>query len=249
MSAVLRGHGGLTFEQSLEALAAAANKELPRHLAMLPEGQRMHLIVAPAFVTGVGPRLYSIDNMVTSTGHWCRYKSRPVRADSSSLGSDLAFGGTGGEYLAGKKDRSWERDLRSLVKAHDRGRISAHVVADQLAQLNYEAHQKVGDGSVGPRCIVVWRRRPDARHPGPGGAQQYYTGVERELGSDPIPTLTNGMDVRSIAGVLQEYIHGQLSDQGFFDPGSGTGVAVDFDEDEINRQLAELPHQPDDKLR
>jgi hypothetical protein len=57
------------------------------------------------------------------------------------------------------------------------------------------------------------------------------------------------MDVRSIAGVLQEYIHGQLSDQGFFDPGSGTGVAVDFDEDEINRQLAELPHQPDDKLR
>jgi hypothetical protein len=38
MSAVLRGRGGLTFEQALDVLSAAANRELPRHLLGTPGG-------------------------------------------------------------------------------------------------------------------------------------------------------------------------------------------------------------------
>ena len=61
MSAVLRGRGGQTFEQALGVLSAAATRELPRHLARMPSGA--HFIVIPAFVRGVGSRLYSIDNV------------------------------------------------------------------------------------------------------------------------------------------------------------------------------------------
>jgi hypothetical protein len=167
MSAVLRGRGGLTFEQALGVLADAANKELPRHLARIPGGA--HFIIVPAFVRGVGSRLYSIDNVVDrrTQRHWCRYTSHQRTAEPGSPSPRLAVGGTGGIYLA-SKGRSWQRALLSLVNAHDRGKVSDYVIADQLARLNYEAHQEVSDGSVGPRCIVVWRRRPDARPGAPG---------------------------------------------------------------------------------
>jgi hypothetical protein len=47
MSAVLRGRGGMTFDQALDALSDAATRELPKHLALLPGGG--HFIVVPAF--------------------------------------------------------------------------------------------------------------------------------------------------------------------------------------------------------
>jgi hypothetical protein len=52
-----------------------ANKELPKHLRSMPGGA--HFIIIPAFVRGVGPRLYSIDNAVDGkTGrHRYRYTS------------------------------------------------------------------------------------------------------------------------------------------------------------------------------
>jgi hypothetical protein len=162
MSAVLRGRGGLTFEQALGVLAAVANKELPKHLAWMPGGG--HFIIVPAFVRGVGSRLYSIDNVVDrrTKRHWYRYTSHQRTAEPGSPSARLAVGGTGGIYLS-HTDRSWQRPFLSLVNAHDRGKVSDRLIADQLARLNYEAHQAVPDGSVGPRCIVVWRRRPDAR--------------------------------------------------------------------------------------
>jgi hypothetical protein len=51
MSAVLRGRGGLTFDQTLGVLADAATRELPKYLIDVPGGG--HFIVAPAFVTGI----------------------------------------------------------------------------------------------------------------------------------------------------------------------------------------------------
>jgi hypothetical protein len=201
MSAVLRGRGGLTFEQALGVLSAAANKQLPKHLARMPG--RGHFIVVPAFVRGVGSRLYSIDNVVDpkTAKHWYRYTSHQRTALPGSPSVRLAVGGTGGVYLA-QKSRAWQRELLSLVRRHDRGKVSDHVIADQLARLNYEAHRQVPEGTVGPRCIVVWRRRPDARRAAPGGAHQFYTGVDRDRDSAAIPTITNGMDVQSIVGVL-----------------------------------------------
>jgi hypothetical protein len=243
MSAVLRGRGGLTFEQALGVLSAAANKELPKHLARMPVGA--HFIIIPAFVRGVGARLYSIDNLVDrKTGrHWYRYTSHQRTAEPGSRPSGrVALGGSGGIYLA-RKDKAWARDLLSLVNAHDRGRVSDQVIADRLARLNYEAHQEVRGGTVGPRCIVVWRRRPDAQRVTSGGGHQFYTGIDREPDTDAIPTITNGMDVQSIVGVLMEQLWSSLGDRDL------TNGMPEPDKDEMNRRLAQLPSDPDEKLR
>jgi hypothetical protein len=243
MSAVLRGRGGLTFEQALGVLSAAANKQLPKHLARMPG--RGHFIVVPAFVRGVGSRLYSIDNVVDpkTAKHWYRYTSHQRTALPGSPSVRLAVGGTGGVYLA-QKSRAWQRELLSLVRGHDRGKVSDHVIADQLARLNYEAHRQVPEGTVGPRCIVVWRRRPDARRAAPGGAHQFYTGVDRDRDSAAIPTITNGMDVQSIVGVFLKQVQGWGPDDALSSP-----VPFNFDKNEIDRLLAKLPSAPDEKLR
>ncbi len=244
MSAVLRGRGGLTFEQALGILSDAANKELPKHLASTPGGA--HFIIIPAFVRGVGPRLYSIDNIVDGkTGrHWYRYTSHQRTAELGSPPPRLALGGTGGLYLA-QKDKGWQRALLSLVNAHDHGKVSDYLIADQLARLNHEASQGVRDGTVGPRCIAIWRRRPDARRPTSGGAQQFYTGVERDRSSDAIPTIANGMDVQAIAGVSMKHFLARFA-------GHRIGASLTMsDEDmaELNRLVAKLPSEPDEKLR
>jgi hypothetical protein len=242
MSAVLRGRGGLTFEQALGVLSAAANKELPRHLARTPGGA--HFIIVPAFVRGVGSRLYSIDNVVDprTRRHWYRYTSHQRTAEAGSPSARIALGGTGGMYLVSKY-RSWARALMSLVNAHDRGKVSDHVIADQLAKLNHEAHQAVRDGSVGPRCIVVWRRRPDAKSSAPGGAHQFYTGGDRDGDSSAIPTVANGMDVQGLVGVVMTAFQARVASHGF------SAAALDFDKDEMNRRLSKLPDEPDEKLR
>jgi hypothetical protein len=243
MSAVLRGRGGLTFEQALGVLSAAANKELPKHLMSTPGGA--HFIIVPAFVRGIGARLYSIDNVVDrkTRRHWYRYTSHQRSGEPGSPSIRLGAGGSGGVYLA-LKDRAWQRALLSLVNAHDRGKISDRVIADQLARLNYEAHQELHDGSVGSRCIVVWRRRPDARAGAPGGGHQFYTGVERDPTSAAIPTIANGMDVRSIVEVLMTQFQTRLANHGL-----SSGAAFDFDKHEMNRLLAQLPSEPDERLR
>jgi hypothetical protein len=246
MSAVLRGRGGLTFVQALGILATVATKELPTHITDIPGG---HSIIVPAFIRGVGPRIYTIDNVVDqSTGqHLYRYTSHQ-RTDSASSppSGPFAAGGTGGLYLVQKarKDKAWARALLRLGNAHDRGKVSDHLIADHLASLNYEAHQRVGDGSVGPRCIVVWRRRPDARRPAPGGGQQCYTGLDRDRDSAAIPTIAGGTDVASIAGRLIEHLQRRYKDRG-----NGRSPLLDLDKDEINRWLANLPSEPDEKLR
>ncbi len=244
MSAVLRGHGGLTFEQSLGILSAAANKELPRHLASMPGGA--HFIIIPAFIRDIGPRLYSIDNIVDrkTRRHWYRYTSHQRTTEPRSPSPRLAVGGTGGLYLA-RKGTGWQRALMRLANAHDHGKVSDHLIADQLARLNFEAHQGVRDGTVGPRCIVVWRRRPDALRATSGGGHQFYTGVQRESDSGAIPAISNGLDVQSIVGVLVKQLHRKLADHGFGASLATTEVEVA----ELNRLLAELPSEPDEKLR
>jgi hypothetical protein len=241
MSAVLRGRGGLTFEQALGVLSAAANRELPRHLASTPDGA--HFIIIPAFVRGVGSRVYTIDNVVDrKTGrHWYRYTSHQRTALPGSPSPRLVLGGTGGIYLA-QKDAGWQRALLNLVNAHDGGKISDSLIADQLAQLNYEAHQSVRDGTVGPRCIVVWRRRPDATRPAPGGSHLFYTGVDRDNLPEGIPTIGNGMDIQSIAEVVIKQLKGPLT-------ALNLGAPFGLDKDEMNRLLAKLPYEPDERLR
>jgi hypothetical protein len=170
-----------------------------------------------------------------------RYYQRT--AELGSRPPRIAFGGTGGIYLA-QKVKGWQRDLLSLLNAHDHGKVSDYLIADQLARLNFEAHQGVRDGTVGPRCIVVWRRRRDARRPASGGAHQFYTGVERDRKSDGIPTIANGMDVQAIAGVSMKHFLARFGDH----PIGASLTMSDEEMAELNRLVAKLPSEPDENL-
>ncbi|MFI2714122.1 hypothetical protein ACH495_28770 [Micromonospora sp. NPDC018662] len=243
MAHVLRGHEGLTLEHALGVLSGAANRQLPRHLAKMPGGA--HFIIAPAFIRGIGPRLYGIENFVDrKTGrHRYSYTSYRRTADPGSPSIRLALGGTGGIYLA-RKSMAWQRTLLSLVKAHYRGKVSDYLVADQLAKLNYETHQGVRDGSVGPRSIVLWRRRPDPRRPASGGGHQFYNRVERDSEEAAVPIITNGLDVQSIVGLmLQQYR------QRFADRGWTVGQPAATEEAEMKRLVEQLTWEPDERLR
>jgi hypothetical protein len=168
MSAALRGRASnLKFEEALGILASVANKELPKHLASTPGNA--HFIIVPAFVRGVGPRLYSIDNVVhPMTGrHGYRFTRHVRPREQKSL--RIAIGGTGGYYLL-QKNPEWQRDLLRLVNAHDRGKVSDHVIADHLARLNYEAHQDrskpegLARGHLLPCCHAPAPWQPGSGH-------------------------------------------------------------------------------------
>jgi hypothetical protein len=259
MSAVLRGRGGMTFEQTLGVLADAATRELPKHLASLPGGG--HFILIPAFIRGIGSRLYSIVNVVDpKTGqHRYSYTSHQRTAEPGSPSFRIGTAGSGSYYIIRNKDKVWARALLSLVKQHDHGKISDRLIADQLAKLNYEAHQAVRDGTVGPRSIVIWRRRPDALRGTPGGGHQFYTGVNREQDSTPIPIIANGMDVQALARITMEQHQRRIADH--FAVASVRNIDKDalnrlwpslpsgpFDKDEMNRLLAGIPSEPDERL-
>lgn len=243
MSAVLRGRGGLTFDQTLGVLARAATRELPKYLIDVPGGS--HFIVVPAFVKGIGSRLYSIENFVDpkTKQHSFRY-THYMRDVPGTPSVRIAFAGSGGLYLA-QKDRLDRRSLFSLVKKHDSGKVSSQFVADRLAELNYETHKAMeaaGDKTVGPRCIVVWRRRPGLRgRDTRGGGHLFYTGVDRERDCPTIPSVGSGMDVQALVEVIFKQFQRNLADHGFNPP------AVDVDE--MNRLVSGIPNQPDERLR
>lgn len=243
MGAVLRGRAGLTFEQALGVLSDAANRELPRHLASIPGLNRAHFIIVPAFVRGRGARLYSIDNVINSKTrqHWYRFTRHAGSVERDFPSIRVALAGSGGNYL-GKNTELWLRALLSLVKAHDRGKISDYAIADQLARLNYRTHLAVQDGTVGPRCIVVWRRRIDAKHPAPGSAHQSYTGIDRDSSSGSIPHIANGTDLQAVGEIFMQQFIDQIEEHGF-------DGSLRLDAEILDRRLADLPTEPDEKLR
>lgn len=133
------------------------------------------------------------------------------------------------------------RSLLRMVRANDRGQVSALTVADHLANLNYEVHSH--DKLVGPRCIVAWRYRKEGRVQS-GGAHQCYTGTTRDAsGSLPIPTILGGGDFQALASVLMP---------GFlkrFEAMRAGQPTPEWDKDELNAELARLPDTPDENLR
>lgn len=52
------------------------------------------------------------------------------------------------------------------------------------------------------------------------------------------------MDVQAIAGLLMTAFQARIAGQGF-----SPGTAFGLDNDEMNRRLAKLPSEPDEKLR
>jgi hypothetical protein len=249
MSAVLRGRRGYTLEQMLGLLAGVSRNELPQHLRDLPS--RTHSIHAAGFSRDVGACLYGIHNIVDEQKgfgfEFTRYTHSPEMGGTSRR---LAAGGTGSDYLITKPE-SWSRALLSLANAHDGNRVSAEAVADHLAAINYETHLAVKDGSVGPRCIVMWRHRPEAKPSQQGNGFRCYDGTDFVGGPVDIPTIAGHYDVSAIIRAMAPFLQPTDAVNAWLnDPNADPGDFVwDLDEDAINRALAELPDGPDETLR
>ena len=134
------------------------------------------------------------------------------------------------------------RELLRVVNAHDRGKVSAIAVADHLAQLNQAVARVVH--TVGSRCIVAWRHRNGGVHKG-GGAQQFYSGSQRESDHAPLATIATGMDVRALVSIIARpmFERMRLRKEGEPPP------IFDIDQDRLNAELALLPDKPDEDLR
>lgn len=234
MSAVLRGRN-LPLEQSLGVLAEAAKQQLPRHMIRMPgPGVSMHNVIVPAFLNG-DTRIYSIDMVLSPNRKQYHFRyTRHVDSMSTCRTPRIGIGGSGALYLY--RNKRWMRPLLRMVRAYERGLLTPEAVGRHLAMLNMEVHRQ--DGTVGPSCIVAWRNRK-----GGGGHQPYADGARDTTTPCLVPNISRGMDVLAIAGLLMA-----RSLKNFEAHEAGKPIQA-FDRDEMNAELARLPHGPDERLK
>ena len=128
-----------------------------------------------------------------------------------------------------------------LVNAHDRGLVTAAVVADRLAAINRSVHEK--EPSVGPNAIVLWRHRKRGRYKG-GGGQHFYAGSERLVQAGGVPSLGQGMDLSQVVNALWPIMEKTLEHMRLNpdDPAPDQSA-------EMDAALAALNWDPDETLR
>jgi hypothetical protein len=242
MSNVLRGRK-LPLEKSLGVLADALKRELPKHLAGLraPQGPAHHVVI-PAFV-GEDCHLYSIDLVMSPDRKKTRFRyTRHLKALGNGHQKTPRVGVAGSGLTAVQSDVPRIRGLLRLVRACDRGRLSHGKVADELAALNESVSAASADGSVGHRCVVVWRNRKNGRHKG-GGGHHFYTGRSRDSASPALATIATGMDVRALVQAMMPHF---MKSMAGWKAGKEPG---DLDENAMNEDLCKLPEGPDETLK
>jgi hypothetical protein len=194
MSRVLRGRN-LPIEQLLGVLTDAMRHQFYRPLARMRRGgHAQHDVVVPAFVTGV-PKLFTISLVLTADGKALyRYTRHETKHPSGVVGPPtLIYAGSGISIL--QRNLAWQRDLRRMIKAHERGLVPPLFIADRLAALNYSVHLK--DPFVGPNCIVTWKYGREKPFGG-GGATQSYSRSSRDAATPAIPMIVGGIDMAAL---------------------------------------------------
>lgn len=250
MSAVLRGRN-LLMEESLNALAAAMEREFPAHLLRLPsEFGAKHAIVVAARIHDE-PMVYSID--MAYAPDRTRYSFRVLRRFMPVPGREpkpvpILVGGSGTPYLLHEK--TWIRNLMHVVRACDEHRISTEAVADFLARSNNDVHIK--EPGVGPRCIVKWMYTKRGPHEG-GGASLAYMGPDREDGtvradgSGVSPAISHGMNVGGL--IRENWPYWQEHMQKMMEQMFLTGQVLHPDENILRELAAKVPMNPDERLK
>lgn len=243
MSSVLRGRN-LLLEQSLYELSEALKRQFPKHLVQMPaDSMAAHNILVTAFVDNE-VRFYTIDLVLSHDrkNYQFRYTRRQANNinDANTRTPRIGLGGTGGLFLY--KNKKWMRNILDIVKASNNCQVSEQVVADQLADLNYQVHLQIGDNSVGPNCIIAWRHVKDGSHKG-GGGHLFYTGVTRDNNTRSLPTIGNGMDIQAIIGILMPSMNEMVEAMKSGKP------PKELDKDELNEKLSHLPDEPDENLQ
>lgn len=247
ISNVLRGRI-VSLEQSLQIIADAMSREFVPHLkkfrgVAVPE----HNMIISAFV-GSEHRLYTIQMALAKTGTLFRFTRHFQQ--QAPLGIDFTpptvTTGSGADFLKNRHD--WRRPILRLVSAYNDGRIRPETVADHLASLNHDVHRNTSNGTVGPRCLVIWRNVKAGVHKG-GGGHCAYNGLARDHRKLILPSIALGMDVVAIAKASEELfgdsdrlrlhalIRGEPTDK------------YDVPIEKTKTHFAKLPGKPDEKLR
>lgn len=220
MGRVLRGRS-LPLEQSLGVIADAMKAHLPYHLRHTAlRDVASHVVIAPAFV-GKHTRLYSIDMSVSGSGKPTGFRYTQFNNGKVDWPPRIGFTGSGANHLP--RGSQWFRQLLHLVDAHDKGRVSAHVVADALAALSYDVHHR--DRFTGPNCIVAWRYAQHGRHKG-GGAQAFFERTSRVKGGIALPTIVRGRDMGAFIQAILPFIGTQMEVLMRGEPDPGIDVAA-----------------------
>jgi hypothetical protein len=189
MAGVLRRRT-LPLEQSLIVLADVMKRELEPHLpTMAGPGPFDHTVVATGFI-GDERKVFTIDISVAADGTEHRFECHRQEADVVIAGS--------GRHRLNKKT-AWHTLLGRIINLCDEGRIPPERVADYLAKLNLRTSNWVP--SVGPDCIVAWRRRDDARL---GFRHRVYSGkkVDENTLLD-LPRAHTGTQISQIIDVIR----------------------------------------------
>ena len=242
MSSVLRGRN-LLIEQSLYELSEALKRQFPKHLVRMPaDNLAAHSILVTAFVDNE-VRFYTIDLVLSPDRknyqfRYTRWQANNIN-DANTRTPRFGLGGTGGLFLY--KNKKWIRNILDIVKASNNRQVSEQMVADQLADLNYQVHLQIGDDSVGPNCIVAWRHIKNGSHKG-GGGHLFYTGVTRDNKAPSLPAIVNGMDIQAIIGVLMPSTNDMIEAMEAGEP------PKKLDYDELHEKLSHLPDKPDENL-
>jgi hypothetical protein len=234
----------LTLEQSLSVLVDALKARVGPHLS----GHITELcIVASAVVSGK-PLFYGIgigrDSVGANRLIFQRFlpEMGTRQINTTTL---IKATGSGAVVLANAPEKL--RELRRVLRAHERGDMTARRVADYMASLNAFIHSRTN--SVGPSCIVIWR--PVAAGTGDGGAHLSFVGRSVEPSTPHVPHIMGGNDMNAFcnlmfarlisAGKVPESLQPSLLRM------RGTGNEV-VNTGDLNAELAKLPDKPNDAL-
>jgi hypothetical protein len=235
---VLRGRN-FPLEQSLGLLAKAMQREFLPHLSQIKNAQyRQHSFLIPAIVNGKH-RIYTIDLVGSRNEYRFRYTRHIMGGALLPLQITPPVGVAGSGQAALHPMAHTVRPIMQLVKAFNNKKVSADVVCNRLAELSFRAYQLTADGSVGPRCIVVWR------YSNGGGASAHYSGLTRDSHSPILPSIALGLDSGALVAMTLEVMSPWMNQ-------AEVGKEVTLPESantEIDARLRKLPHKPDEKLR
>src|SRR5680860_1599756 len=191
----------------------------------------------PAFVctaSRTAIRAFPLDTSIATPAGW------PVR--TPPWVRPIVATGTGALHL--QRKQGWERAVLRIVTANDRGQVADSFVARNLAELNYRVSREITDGTVGPRSVVVWRRRRGSRIGlRAGGGHKFFDGTAPEKNNPGIPTVTNGMDLLAIVSELMSMSQGDIQ------AWQGRGPVPELDMEELEQRIAKHPTDPDEQLR
>ncbi|MFC6655691.1 hypothetical protein ACFQEX_09285 [Roseibium salinum] len=230
----------------LDVIADAMKREFPPHLNSFRDVRdRQHRFLIAAFV-GDRPCAYTIDLVYSQTGYVFRRGNHIMGETLQPLRIPPPVGLAGSGAACLERQTDWVRPTLSLVNAYNKKKISAVTVADQLARVAYFSHTEERK-TVGPGSIVIWRNSKKGLQKG-GGSQLYYANNKSASASSNVPSIMRGWDMSATSDVLMRHVTPHLKKMLEAAQKGAPKPNLDGLEEDINKELSQLPSDPDDKL-